>query len=649
MCAAAGGAGRAQIQSAQAVPEGRGAISGVVVDAGSGKPITGAIVALSMMLVVQNGPTVGGENRQVTDSAGRFVFTKLPAADFTISTSAFGYFDGGYGRASQRSGNRRIALTDGQWLQNATVRMWRQISITGTVADETGDPVVGTWVRTLAEILISGQSQWVSGPVTRTDDRGMYRFAGLTPGRWIVMVPSVQGAVPADVSAFTLSGLTPEGAAAMEAAGRPVIIRNDPALPLDEKYRLVLGMSATPPAAAGGRPQVYPITFSPSARSLAEASPIDTSYGDDRTGVDVVLHPAPAFKVSGIVEGSAEAVGGLVLRLMASGSESLGQGNEAATTLVGANGAFTFLNVASGVYTLVASRATAGYTYNPSSLLMRGNMPAPPGLAGGGIAMSAVFSAPLGTMFDARTLRGSLIFTGRARVEVGNSDVAGVAVRLTQGATISGRVVIETTPGKPASNGLPYLSIAAEPAGGDPALGQPRFNVDRSNPSDLFTLEGLQPGEYLLRTIGGGLIKSIAQDGRDYTYKPFDASNGRDISGVVVTLTDQVARLEGVVHDGQDRPVTSNAAAICFPAERDQWSRYGIQPMRLRSTAVASNGAYRFASLPAGDYFIVAVDDAYADAWKDPKFLEKVSGAATRVTIGWGETKTQNVSLMPVR
>jgi hypothetical protein len=36
---------------------------------------------------------------------------------------------------------------------------------------------------------------------------------------------------------------------------------------------------------------------------------------------------------------------------------------------------------------------------------------------------------------------------------------------------------------------------------------------------------------------------------------------------------------------------------------------------------VAGKTGYSIGGLPAGDYFIVAVDPAFVSAWQDPKFL----------------------------
>src|SRR5689334_17978689 len=63
------------------LPEGAGTITGVVIDALTGQPIEGAIVAISV-----TGPApVARIAREVTDDNGRFVFAKLPErADYGL-------------------------------------------------------------------------------------------------------------------------------------------------------------------------------------------------------------------------------------------------------------------------------------------------------------------------------------------------------------------------------------------------------------------------------------------------------------------------------------------------------------------------------------------------------------------------------------
>jgi hypothetical protein len=191
------------------------------------------------------------------------------------------------------------------------------------------------------------------------------------------------------------------------------------------------------------------------------------------------------------------------------------------------------------------------------------------------------------------------------------------------------------------------MTILAEPADGNPVLGRPRARGERTETGWTFTIEGLHSGQYLVRMLTGDSIKAITWRDKDYTYAPFDTSSGEDIDGIVITTTDQMGTLLGVVRNAQGA-LASNAAVIVFPVERDGWTRYGVQPARLRSAPVSSTGAYRI-SLPAGDYLLAAVDDDFADAWKDPEFLALASRVATRVSAGWGETKVQELRLQAIK
>jgi hypothetical protein len=190
--------------------------------------------------------------------------------------------------------------------------------------------------------------------------------------------------------------------------------------------------------------------------------------------------------------------------------------------------------------------------------------------------------------------------------------------------------------------------VGADPANGDPTLGQTRVPVRPVGDSAEFNIVGLQSGQYLLRLAGGRALKSITWNGKDYTYTPFDTSEGRDIAGVVVTLTTAQTTLNGVVRDRAGQ-VQDNAAVIYFPVEQAQWTNFGIQPSRLRSVASSTTGSFTLQSLPAGDYFLIAVDADQIDAWKDPAFLAAAARQATRISIDWGETKTQDLVLQQVR
>jgi hypothetical protein len=617
------------------------AISGVVVDASTGRPLAGAVVSLAG--VGRGGIAVP---RTLSDADGRFVFSRLPPGEaYAVAAARRGYLQGRYGQpAPGVSSYKRIALVDGQWYRDANVTLWRANAISGTVVDETNEPVVDALVRAVSIVMIAGRPQFASGTTARTDDRGRYRIGTLSPGRYVVMLPSVQSTVPAGTSLLDLNGISAERVASSEANGVALEVRDDPTVALDPSTRLVLGTYPTPPP--DDRRLTYATTFHPSARTTADAAVLTLAPGEERQGIDIRLTPLPAVRITGTLQGIADAPSaGMTVRLMPEGSEGLGFGSETATALVGADGRFSLANVPAGRYTFIASRSVMEYTVLGGTPY---SVPSPPGFAsyrsGSGVVSSAAPAANYS--FDAS--RGSAAASARMPIVVGDRDLSGVVVPLRRAVTIRGRYAWDT--GSPPA-GAPRMGmpVYAEPANGDPVLGMPTGDTSPAEPT-RFVVEGLLPGEYILRaiTLGGGVVKSIVWEGRDYTTQPFDASIGRDIDDVVITLTTKAVRLSGTVRTSQGA-ATDAAAVIAFPADPHQWTNYGFRPARIVSGLASSRGTFTLPSLPAGEYFLIAVGDSQLSAWQDPKFLEAAAPLATRVTLDWGDTKAIDLTLRTIK
>ena len=129
----------------------------------------------------------------MTDSKGRFVFTDLPAySGYSLGASRPGYLNGGYRRVPGITSFAQLSLTEGQWFSEGHIKLWKPGAISGTIRDERGEALVGVRVRMLVGASVAGRERWAAGPVTETDDRGMYRFAGLLKGRYLIHVPSIQ-------------------------------------------------------------------------------------------------------------------------------------------------------------------------------------------------------------------------------------------------------------------------------------------------------------------------------------------------------------------------------------------------------------------------------------------------------------------------
>ena len=617
-------------------PEGAptGSISGVVVDGGTGAPVPGAIVSMSMP---GRSIPAGTQLRQLTDDKGRFAFVNI-WGDYTymLSASKFGYLAGGVGRGkSPDDPIRPVTLPKDQWLGNVRVTIWRPAAVSGTVRDERGEPLVGIIVRALVRYRIMGRDDLAAGPITITDDRGTYRLAGLVPGRYLIQVPSVQAAMPAKTT-FTLPSTTnaPDGG-----------------VELDETARLVIGRYPLPPPPVNGRTMMYPMAFHPASTSVANAETIELKYGDDRPNIDIALSPTPAVRVSGVLEGPPEAMTLMTVRLLAPGLENLGQGSETATALVDAAGQFTFVNVPPGTYTIDAPVNVYEYSQLGSGISNRpAGFPAPPGTQGWSRSTYAAEVVP-GVQFGMSSFRGSSVpnYSGRGTVTVGTSDLNGVVVRLKPMVTVSGKIVLDPDPLQPAPAGDLRFFPTLDPANGEVYLGSPRSRTSPDLPATDFTIPAVMPGQYWLRAGGGSwIIKSVVWKGRDYTLGPLDTSGGDDATGVVVTMTNNKPTLSGIVRSTGTLKA-EDCMVVIFPVERAQWRGYGLAPTRLRSAAIGAGDSYTINSVPAGDYIVAAIDRARRSVWLDPAVLTQLEGSGVRVSLGWGAKVTQEVPVVVIR
>jgi 5-hydroxyisourate hydrolase-like protein (transthyretin family) len=605
------------------------AVSGLVLDAATGQPIAGAVVALSRLTQNATLPP-----RFATDSKGRFIFANLESADdYVLSARAIGYLAGAYGdpRPSEFiffDTAVRIRLTPGQWVPDLAIRLWKMSSVSGRVMDERGEPVVGAAVQAFSKVAVAGHQRVVGGPLAVTDDRGVYVLTPLSPGSYVIGVLSVQSTVLATAD----EGPPARALGALQTGpigGERGSSVRSPLVDVDRRHRLAVTNFATPPPPSLDQPRAYAAQFYPGVRSWTDAQSIDLTYGQEHAGIDFRLSPEPAFNVSGHTAGVSAP--GLLLRLMPAGSEGLGVGAEAATTVVEADGSFTFLNVPAGAYTLIAQSAVTDLTTGSASI----RLPSAPGFPGGGSGVGSWDGVP-DVSYLMRFGAGASAW-GRAAVMVAGQDVDGLVLTLRPLAQISGRIAFDTGTAPPGNSARILLGI--EPANGDPLLTLPGArSAAPVEDTYLFSMDAVN-GVYLITSASGYRIVSVVAVGRDVTDTGIDAATA-GVEDVVITVTGRkYAELTGTVTGGSDAPT----AALAFPVDEARWTDYGWTARRFRTARLRPDGTFTLSRLPPGEYFVAAIDAADSDHWTDRKFLEAVRPSATRITLGWDETRTVNL------
>jgi hypothetical protein len=161
-----------------------------------------------------------------------------------------------------------------------------------------------------------------------------------------------------------------------------------------------------------------------------------------------------------------------------------------------------------------------------------------------------------------------------------------------------------------------------------------------------FSIANLQPGLHYVRVAGAGArgggewtLKSVTVGGTEIADLPFELKPGQNVDGMTVVLTDRATEIAGAVRDARGAGASA-MTVIAFSTDAQYWR---AQSRRIAVSRTDQSGAYRIRGLPAGDYYLVAVDDVEQGEWFDPAYLDGVKDKATHVTLNEGDRKTEDL------
>jgi protocatechuate 3,4-dioxygenase beta subunit len=234
-------------------------VSGTVVDASSGQPLTRAHVFLT--------PT---DNRDPGDSAltgddGRFSFENLAPGRYVLGAGRKGYVQQQYKQHDEFS--TAIVVGPDLVTENLRFELRPAASIAGQVVDERNEAVRNARVILFHQTVRFGRHTNAREHEVGTDDRGHYRFGHLVPGVYFVA---------ASAQPWYAQRVTHQRMTQTDSSGH-----------------------TTYQEFTNGEPEldvVYPVTFFSHADDLAGAVPITLRAGDSEVA-DFFLQPVPALHV----------------------------------------------------------------------------------------------------------------------------------------------------------------------------------------------------------------------------------------------------------------------------------------------------------------------------------------------------------------
>ena len=598
-----------------------GLILGRVVDAGTGRPVSGAVVSLSGGPPRVPGPSTPGQPapppasppQLLADSEGRFAFRQLTRGSYGLQATKPGYSSGAYARNRPNGPSRSLQLDDGEKVVDLTIKVFKFGSISGIVTDDIGEPVVGASVRLYRRNLVAGRRVLSQVNQATTDDRGVYRMSSLLAGDYYVMLPIVPSSSPAALSTGAAARMNADATSSNLSFSAPPPGAGGRQLTADGRFLLSTNTGAgvvTPDPAGRDKWRSYATQWYPGSPTAANAQPVSVSSGEERGGIDFGMRYVATSSISGQLIGPGGAASQYVLRLIPDDTGEWTGEPEAAVATTDPNGMFQFFTIPAGSYTLQSVRT-------------------PQQREDGGTGL---------------TIDDPFVFASMP-VSVGTDDVSGLVLTLQEGFRLSGRFEFAGSRTRPTASQF-QIPITVESADGrPPTQGGPPM---RPTQDGRFTTPSQLPGRYFVRiggAPGGWMLHSITVNGVDATDTPIELT--QNVSGVVITFTDQISDVRGVVTGttaGADPP-----AVIVFPSDNTAWKNFGVNPLRMRRTLANAAGNFSLGSLPSGDYCAIAVPEEFSSEWQDPAYLEVLSRTASRFNLSLGERRTLELSVQDVR
>jgi hypothetical protein len=228
-------------------------VAGTAVNAVTGEPVSGAMVAL---LTVQDSSTFAATE---SGSDGHFAIEHLPAAKFQLTASKRGYSTGFYNQ--HQNFNSAVVTGEGQDTGNLVFRLAPEAVLSGVVTGDGGDPVQGATVMLFAKPRGHDPGAKIAQvDSTATDDTGAYEFSGLTAGDYLLAVRAL-----------------------------PWYAINH--------FAFAAGLDRQPETAQQAALDVaYPVTFFDSTTEEGSATPIELASGS-REQANIGLHAVPALRI----------------------------------------------------------------------------------------------------------------------------------------------------------------------------------------------------------------------------------------------------------------------------------------------------------------------------------------------------------------
>jgi len=498
--------------------------------------LTGTVVNSATGAGIPYALVQADQSAKLADQNGAFRFDSLTSAAINLQAHKPGFFQ--ENEISESHTPSIVTLSSPS--TNVVVRLLPEAVISGHVENPEGEPLEWLPVRLRFTQIINGRRMWQQAGNHSTDVDGNFHIANLKPGTYFVEVGP-----------------------------------NQRARPLEEQDKF----------------EVIPALYYPGVREMSAATPLRLLPGQ-RANLEFTTKRVPAYRVSGVITGTAGNGGGLSLL------DQDGESTNVGVRLDPRTGRFEAFPTPAGTY----------------RLRFKGRDPE-------GIELYA--DVPINVTQDLPELRvpveRSMTIAVEYQTEFRNSDSAPF---VGTGGVADGSVRNRRT--RPAQLRL----ISRNP---------PYQQFWASNQGGIEAFRGLEAGTYdvEVESIGAGYISSVTWGGKDLLREPLVLADASDPQPIQVITRDDGASLSGSVEIGNG----SHFVQVLM-IDEDQ----GEIPPRFLS--VSGSGSFQVQGLAPGRYDILAFDRLDGIEYRNREVLGEYLSHAAHVTLSADEQARVTLDLI---
>ncbi len=352
--------------------------------------------------------------------------------------------------------------------------------------------------------------------------------------------------------------------------------------------------------------EVFAPMYFPASDLVVGASIVTAESGRDIAGINFTVRPSTPHQVTGRVDPA-----------------TVPEGRMAAVRLVLARPLDPFV-AESSVHRVVGAAAPD----DEGRFIF-------PGVPAGDFVIEAtlVEDRPVAEPPETRPLTAPAIHWARHPVSVGGPLEDDITVALRPGINVRGRTRVISTNSRnvvPA----PALTVTLEPL--FEVAGVSAFFAGTTADGAFESGAAMVPGRYVVRVSGvppGLRLRAVTSGGTDVSDEGLELFADYGPPELTVELTDQLTVITGAVR-GVGPLADAGATVLLFPQGSGR-----MTARRFHSARTSNDGTFTFRNVPAGSYFIAAVDEADSAGWMAPERLQVLATRATRLAIREGEAK----------